>query len=391
MQSSRARPPENPERLEDAELARLAHQRHGKAFRLIMQRNNRRRYRVARSILDDDAEAEDVVQQVYVVAFGKLAEFRAETQSCHVAHTHCRQRSAGPAAPPTAQPRVVGSRRGSPNQRYRLSPDAHPHGSRTWCRAQADPPAHRACHRRAARRLAGRVRDARHRGHERRRNGGRARLVAGNRESAAAPRAAAPTSGAGCPAGLGIERHFPLRRRTRSTDDGNGAGQARLTARARRRADTTAGEPQAARAQCAQASFHRRPMRSTASCQRIVAQTGAAHWALHAFGAPEKSDIFMPQSLRTRASGGKLESRPANWPIPCLGRGEGSDGRAKAQGHPQCCARMSNSHRLGGAVAQRGGALPSDGACRGRRGAHAGRHTSSLGPANPCRIGRMRS
>jgi hypothetical protein len=116
------------------------------------------------------------------------------------------------------------------------------------------------------RRLAGRVRDARHRGHERRRNGGRARLVAGNRESAAAPCAAAPTSGAGCPAGLGIERHFPLRRRTRSTDDGNGAGQARLTARARRRADTTAGEPQAARAQCAQASFHRRPMRSTASC-----------------------------------------------------------------------------------------------------------------------------
>ena len=79
MPSLRARPPENLERLEDAELARLAHQRHGKAFRLIMQRNNRRLYRVARSILDDDAEAEDVVQQVYVVAFGKLAEFRAES------------------------------------------------------------------------------------------------------------------------------------------------------------------------------------------------------------------------------------------------------------------------------------------------------------------------
>jgi RNA polymerase sigma-70 factor, ECF subfamily len=34
---------------------------------------------VARSILKDDAEAEDVVQEVYVLAFGKLAEFRAES------------------------------------------------------------------------------------------------------------------------------------------------------------------------------------------------------------------------------------------------------------------------------------------------------------------------
>lgn len=78
MQSLRARPPENLERLDDAELARLAHQRHGEAFRLIMQRNNRRLYRVACSILHEEAEAEDVVQQVYILAFGKLAEFRAE-------------------------------------------------------------------------------------------------------------------------------------------------------------------------------------------------------------------------------------------------------------------------------------------------------------------------
>ena len=77
MRSLRATAPENLERLEDAELARLARQRQGEAFRLIKQRNIPRLFRVARSLLDDDADAEDVVQ-VYLVAFDKLAEFRAE-------------------------------------------------------------------------------------------------------------------------------------------------------------------------------------------------------------------------------------------------------------------------------------------------------------------------
>jgi RNA polymerase sigma-70 factor (ECF subfamily) len=77
MRSLRATAPENLERLEDAELARLARQRQGEAFRLIKQRNIPRLFRVARSLLDDNAEAEDVLQ-VYLVAFDKLAEFRAE-------------------------------------------------------------------------------------------------------------------------------------------------------------------------------------------------------------------------------------------------------------------------------------------------------------------------
>jgi RNA polymerase sigma-70 factor (ECF subfamily) len=80
MQSLGARPTQNLAGLEDAELARLARQRHSEACRLIIERNNRRLYRVARSILKNDAEAEDVVQQVYVIAFGKLAEFRAESR-----------------------------------------------------------------------------------------------------------------------------------------------------------------------------------------------------------------------------------------------------------------------------------------------------------------------
>ena len=63
----------------DAELVRLALQREGEAFRAIMQRHNRRLYRVARSVVHDDSEAEDVVQEAYVLAFTNLAKFRAES------------------------------------------------------------------------------------------------------------------------------------------------------------------------------------------------------------------------------------------------------------------------------------------------------------------------
>ncbi len=48
------------------------------AFAAIMQRYNRRLYRVARGIVRDDAEAEDVLQEAYVRAFAALAEFRGD-------------------------------------------------------------------------------------------------------------------------------------------------------------------------------------------------------------------------------------------------------------------------------------------------------------------------
>ena len=45
------------------------------AFELIMRRHNRRLFRLARSILKNGAEAEDVVQESYVRAFAKLDAF----------------------------------------------------------------------------------------------------------------------------------------------------------------------------------------------------------------------------------------------------------------------------------------------------------------------------
>ncbi len=66
-------------RASDAELVRRSLARDGSAFRTIMQTHNRRLYRLARGIVRDDAEAEDVVQESYVRAFTHLADFRGDS------------------------------------------------------------------------------------------------------------------------------------------------------------------------------------------------------------------------------------------------------------------------------------------------------------------------
>jgi RNA polymerase sigma-70 factor, ECF subfamily len=50
----------------------------GVAFRAIMRRYNRRLYRLARGIIRNDSEAEDIVQEAYVRAFAQLHTFRGE-------------------------------------------------------------------------------------------------------------------------------------------------------------------------------------------------------------------------------------------------------------------------------------------------------------------------
>jgi RNA polymerase sigma-70 factor (ECF subfamily) len=64
--------------LSDADL--VAHARRGdcEAFRQIMRRGNQRLFRIARGVLNDDAEAEDAVQEAYTQAFAKLGGFRGE-------------------------------------------------------------------------------------------------------------------------------------------------------------------------------------------------------------------------------------------------------------------------------------------------------------------------
>jgi RNA polymerase sigma-70 factor (ECF subfamily) len=66
------------DRLDDGALVELARSGEAGVFRAIMQRHNRRLYRVARGVLGDDAEAEDVVQETYVRAFENLGGFRGD-------------------------------------------------------------------------------------------------------------------------------------------------------------------------------------------------------------------------------------------------------------------------------------------------------------------------
>ncbi|HET9717292.1 MAG TPA: RNA polymerase sigma factor [Pseudolabrys sp.] len=73
MQAQRAA-----ETLDDGELVQMARARDEAAVRVITRRYNRRLFRIARSILRNDAEAEDVVQETYVRAFTGLDMFRGD-------------------------------------------------------------------------------------------------------------------------------------------------------------------------------------------------------------------------------------------------------------------------------------------------------------------------
>ncbi|WP_347266624.1 RNA polymerase sigma factor [Paracoccus sp. (in: a-proteobacteria)] len=64
----------------EAELVARAAAGDGDAFALIMRRYNQRLFRSARSIIRNDAEAEDAVQEAWLRAWRAMAGFRAESR-----------------------------------------------------------------------------------------------------------------------------------------------------------------------------------------------------------------------------------------------------------------------------------------------------------------------
>lgn len=64
----------------DADIVARIAQGDEQAFTLLMRRNNQKMYRTARSILRDDAEAEDAVQAAYLQAYRAIETFRGDAR-----------------------------------------------------------------------------------------------------------------------------------------------------------------------------------------------------------------------------------------------------------------------------------------------------------------------
>ena len=78
MQIATLHKPIDVEGLGDEELVALARCGGESAIRVLIKRNNQRLFRVARAVVRNDAEAEDVVQEAYVKAFTKLDGFKGD-------------------------------------------------------------------------------------------------------------------------------------------------------------------------------------------------------------------------------------------------------------------------------------------------------------------------
>lgn len=79
MSSRELKRGERPETLQSENaLVRAAQARQPKAIRTIIERYNQRLYRLARAIVRNDADAEEVLQEAYMRAFSGIGSFRGE-------------------------------------------------------------------------------------------------------------------------------------------------------------------------------------------------------------------------------------------------------------------------------------------------------------------------
>src|SRR3954453_14093458 len=66
--------------LPDSEIVRRVRAGDRALFEVLMRRHNQRVYRAARSVVKDETEAEDVMQQAYINAFTHLHQFEERSQ-----------------------------------------------------------------------------------------------------------------------------------------------------------------------------------------------------------------------------------------------------------------------------------------------------------------------
>src|SRR6185369_2847556 len=61
---------------DDLQLARRIADGDARAFELLMRRHNRMLFRLARSILADDAESEEALQEAYIAVYRNVGSFK---------------------------------------------------------------------------------------------------------------------------------------------------------------------------------------------------------------------------------------------------------------------------------------------------------------------------
>src|SRR5581483_1104452 len=66
--------------ISDEELARRIGQGDKGGFEALMRQHNRRLYRVARAILNDDGDAEDALQEAYLAAYQRIGTFQGKSK-----------------------------------------------------------------------------------------------------------------------------------------------------------------------------------------------------------------------------------------------------------------------------------------------------------------------
>ncbi len=66
--------------LKDTEIVERVLKGEAGLFEILIRRYNQRLYRVARSIVKDEAEAEDIMQDAYVRAYGKLHQYEGRAE-----------------------------------------------------------------------------------------------------------------------------------------------------------------------------------------------------------------------------------------------------------------------------------------------------------------------
>ena len=115
----------------DTELVQRAIGRDEAAIRSIMQANNRRLYRLARGILRNDSEAEDVVQETYVRALTHLEDFRGDSSLATWLSRIAMNEALGPVAPAAPERRIEFAATGHPRGAdHPVSPLGHIRGPR---------------------------------------------------------------------------------------------------------------------------------------------------------------------------------------------------------------------------------------------------------------------